>query len=89
VGGYFVNQVIAERLIYKYAKGDNAKRTNLGKGMDIYRRWRKGEMLDLSMARPDLKNFVRNFHHAIYDQEFRQKNEKGEALTSPSGRFQS
>lgn len=71
VGGYFVNQIIAERLFYKCAKGDKTKCTNIRKGMENYRRWRKGELPDtyFSTPRPDLNNFVRNFHHAIYDIE--------------------
>lgn len=68
VGGFFVNQVIAEQMFYKYSKGDRVKNTNIRRGTDIYHKWRKG-LQDISTARLDFQHFARNFHNAIYEVE--------------------
>lgn len=63
VGGFSVNQVIAEELFRKYVQPQNTK---IKKGIEVYKKW-KQEQQDLSTSADEYRNFVKNFHEAICD----------------------
>jgi molecular chaperone DnaK (HSP70) len=63
VGGFFINQMVAEELFRKIIqKTDKAK---FGKGLELYRKWRKNQA-DLNTSSEEYRNFVENFHTSIY-----------------------
>jgi hypothetical protein len=67
IGGFFLNALIAETLYRQVVpQGQAAK---IGKGLDLYRRWRKEGDNVLSTAGQEYANFCRRFHHAIHEVE--------------------
>jgi hypothetical protein len=67
VGGFYVNQVIAEELFRKcvISKSESGK---FHTALDLYKKWRKNE-LDLATTHDEYKNFINHFHESIYSIE--------------------
>jgi len=71
VGGFFINRIIAEKLLRKYAEGNKTQLTEIGKGLKVYRQWRDQQStnFDPKTIKTNLMIFARNFHNLIYEVE--------------------
>ncbi len=67
IGGFFLNALIAETLYRQIVAKDQAAK--IGKGLDLYRRWRKEGDNVLSTAGPEYANFCCLFSRAIHEVE--------------------
>lgn len=66
VGGFYVNRVIAEHLLFEYAEEKTTK-TKLRKGINQYNKWKKGENgFDFSTLHEDYQTFIKKFDVLIY-----------------------
>jgi hypothetical protein len=68
IGGYHINRNIAEYIIRKYCGTSNQNKTLIGKGLDLYKKWRRND-LDLSTLSVNYQNFICNFHDLSYKAE--------------------
>jgi hypothetical protein len=68
VGGFFINRMIAEHLIRKHFGITREAKTKIGKGLDVYKNWRKNNQ-DLSTLSAEYQNFLCSFHSLIYKVE--------------------
>jgi len=66
VGGFFLNKMIAEEL-FRSNLGKETK-SKVNKGLDSYKRWRD-DLQDIATLAPEYRNFINNFHEAIYSIE--------------------
>ncbi|MBI3950797.1 MAG: hypothetical protein HY314_10135 [Acidobacteria bacterium] len=64
VGGFYVNQVVAEELFRKCVISKSEK-TQFKRGLDLYAKWRENE-IDLETIQDELANFVVSFHDVVY-----------------------
>ncbi|HEX4135004.1 MAG TPA: hypothetical protein VHY84_10380 [Bryobacteraceae bacterium] len=67
IGGYFFNALIAETLYRQIVPGTQSSK--VGKGLELYRRWRREGDSVLATAGQEYANFCRRFHAAIHDVE--------------------
>lgn len=67
IGGYYINRMIAEHLIFKYSKPNTPKK-RIRSALKTYWDWRK-DVIDFSPLSTEFTNFMRNFHHLIYEVE--------------------
>jgi hypothetical protein len=66
IGGFFVNRVIVEALLFKYFD-DKKIRTNIRRGIKEYNKWKKKEKgFKLSTLKKDYKIFITKFESLIY-----------------------
>ena len=67
IGGFFINRTIVETLLEKHLAQRNLT-GKLHKGLDLYRRWRRGDLRPEEIAE-DYKYFILNFHSLSHDIE--------------------
>lgn len=64
IGGFFINRAIAEELLKKVLAPKKLE-PSLNKGLDLYRRWRRGE-LEISTLAPNHQHFISNYHNLAH-----------------------
>jgi hypothetical protein len=66
IGGFFINRVIAENLLYAHLPATS--HAKIGRGLECYVRWRRARE-DPSMYSVEYQRFVRHFHRLIHGVE--------------------
>lgn len=69
IGGYFINKVLAESLLFEYCDNKSTK-TKIRKGIGLYNRWKRNESgFDISTIKNEFQTFIKKFDYLIYDIE--------------------
>ncbi len=67
IGGYFINRMLAEHLIFKYSKSSGSNK-KIRTALKTYWDWRK-DIIDRSTLSEEFSYFILNFHRLIYEVE--------------------